>query len=146
MSISQWGLSFHLPSPEKNMQARLGWSCWCVSAALLGACATPAGGPSASADLQARSGSAVSGKVTLQRSHGKLRVEAMVAGLTPGEHGFHVHEVGDCSAPDASAKGISIRPARRTAITQASGTVATCPIWWRMRPAKRFPAKSAASA
>lgn len=88
------------------MQARIGLVLCTFSAALLGACATPAGGPSASADLQARSGSAVSGKVSFSEAGGKLRVEALVAGLTPGEHGFHIHEAGDCSAPDAaSAKG-----------------------------------------
>ena len=77
-----------------------------ISVALLGACATPASGPSASADLLARSGSAVNGKISFSEAGGKLRVEAQVAGLTPGEHGFHIHEVGDCSAPDASsAKG-----------------------------------------
>ena len=88
------------------MQARIGLVLCTFSAALLGACATPAGGPSASADLQARSGSAVSGKVSFSEAGGKLRVEAQVSGLTPGEHGFHIHEKGDCSAPDASsAKG-----------------------------------------
>ncbi|MCG2578217.1 superoxide dismutase family protein [Dechloromonas sp. XY25] len=77
-----------------------------LSAVLLGACATPAAGPMASADLQARSGSAVSGKVSFSETNGRLRVDAQVAGLTPGEHGFHIHEAGDCSAPDAStAKG-----------------------------------------
>lgn len=88
------------------MKTRAALALSALSAVLLGACATPAAGPMASADLQARSGSAVSGKVTLTETNGRLRVEAQVAGLTPGEHGFHIHEVGDCSAPDASsAKG-----------------------------------------
>ena len=88
------------------MIPRLGMLAGALSAVLLSACATPMGGPSASADLAAKSGSMVSGKVTFTEVHGKLRVEAMVSGLTPGEHGFHVHDVGDCSAPDAtSAKG-----------------------------------------
>lgn len=77
-----------------------------LSAVLLGACATSPVGPMATAELQARSGSAVSGKVRFTEVNGRLRVDAQVAGLTPGEHGFHIHEVGDCSAPDASsAKG-----------------------------------------
>jgi Cu-Zn family superoxide dismutase len=77
-----------------------------LSVALLGACATTVSGPSASADLLARSGSTVSGTVGFSETDGRLRVEAKVTGLTPGEHGFHVHEAGDCSAPDASsAKG-----------------------------------------
>ena len=42
-----------------------------ISVALLGACATPASGPSASADLLARSGSAVSGKVSFSEAGGK---------------------------------------------------------------------------
>ncbi len=88
------------------MQARIGLVLGAISAIFLGACATPASGPSASADLQGRSGSAVSGKVSFSEAGGKLRVEATVAGLLPGEHGFHIHEAGDCSAPDASsAKG-----------------------------------------
>ncbi|HJV92028.1 MAG TPA: superoxide dismutase family protein [Azonexus sp.] len=77
-----------------------------LSIATLGACATSMSGPSASAALAARSGSTVSGNVVFSEAAGKLRIEATVAGLTPGEHGFHVHEAGDCSAPDAtSAKG-----------------------------------------
>ena len=74
---------------------------------LFAACAgMDASGPKASATLEPRSGSQVSGTVSFQAVGQKVRVEASVAGLTPGEHGFHVHEVGDCSAADAtSAKG-----------------------------------------
>ena len=28
-----------------------------------------------------------------------------LSGLTPGEHAFHIHDKGDCSAPDASSAG-----------------------------------------
>lgn len=88
------------------MQPRLSIALGAFSAVLLSACATPMGGPGASADLAARSGSMVSGKVNFTEANGRLRVEAQVSGLTPGEHGFHVHEAGDCSAADASsAKG-----------------------------------------
>jgi Cu-Zn family superoxide dismutase len=37
--------------------------------------------------------------------NGGLMVKATMTGLTPGPHGFHVHEYGDCSAPDASSAG-----------------------------------------
>lgn len=77
-----------------------------LAASLLSACAGSVSPPPASAALAARSGSTVSGTVTFHEVAGGVRIEALVSGLTPGEHGFHVHEVGDCSAPDASsAKG-----------------------------------------
>lgn len=77
------------------------------SALLLAACAgTTGAGRSAVATLEARSGSTVAGSVSFTEAGSRVRVEARVSGLAPGEHGFHVHEVGDCSAPDAtSAKG-----------------------------------------
>jgi len=91
---------------EKTMLSRSAFVIGTLSAFVLGGCASTTLGPSASADLQARSGSAVAGKVSFSEANGRLRVEATVSGLTPGEHGFHVHEAGDCSAPDASsAKG-----------------------------------------
>jgi Cu-Zn family superoxide dismutase len=78
-----------------------------ASSLLLSACASaPTAGPRAEARLEGRSGSAVTGSVSFVQLGDKLRVEARVSGLTPGEHGFHVHDAGDCSAPDASsAKG-----------------------------------------
>ncbi len=79
-----------------------------AASSLLAACAgvQPAAGPGAEATLEPRSGSSVSGKVTFTGAGQQTHVEAQVAGLTPGAHGFHVHEAGDCSAPDASsAKG-----------------------------------------
>jgi Cu-Zn family superoxide dismutase len=33
-----------------------------------------------------------------------------VTGLPPGQHGFHIHETGDCSAPDASSAGGHFNP------------------------------------
>jgi len=74
---------------------------------LVAACAgTGYGSPAATAKLEARSYSQVQGMVTFTPIGDLVRVEATVSGLTPGQHGFHVHEVGDCSAPDGtSAKG-----------------------------------------
>ncbi len=82
---------------------------------LLAACATmETAGPKASATLEPRSGSTVTGTVSFQTVGQKLRVEANVAGLTPGAHGFHVHEAGDCSAPDASSAKGHFNPAGRS--------------------------------
>lgn len=95
---------FRQPLEEIDMKAKL---LLCSLLVLLAACASaPDRAPSAVAQLEARSGSQVKGTVSFYRAGDKVVLEASVSGLTPGEHGFHVHEVGDCSAPDAtSAKG-----------------------------------------
>lgn len=82
---------------------------------LLGACTSYRSGTAtgsapkakaAVATLAPTQGSKVSGSVTFTQSGGGVKVVAHFEGLTPGRHGFHIHEVGDCSAPDASsAKG-----------------------------------------
>jgi Cu-Zn family superoxide dismutase len=61
----------------------------------------------ASAELRPTRGHAASGVVQFEQIADRVYLTAVVTGLAPGgEHGFHVHEVGDCSAPDASsAKG-----------------------------------------
>ncbi len=81
-----------------------------LSAAGLIAGCYPMGGGSgqkANANLESRSGSNVKGNVSFVAQGGHVLVMAKVSGLRPNsEHGFHVHEKGDCSAPDAmSAAG-----------------------------------------
>lgn len=39
-----------------------------------------------------------------------VRIEGALAGLTPGEHGMHVHEKGDCSAADGMSAGGHFNP------------------------------------
>ncbi len=52
------------------------------------------------------SGSNVKGVVRFVQNDGKVKVTADIEGLEPGsEHGFHIHEFGDCSAPDATSAG-----------------------------------------
>lgn len=78
-----------------------------IAAALLAGCAgvMPAK-PVAQVNLESRSGSQVKGMVSFYRAGDATVVQAEVTGLKPGEHGFHVHEAGDCTAADASsAKG-----------------------------------------
>lgn len=61
--------------------------------------------------LSAASGSNVRGLVNfIRQSDGRIQVYASVSGLTPGKHGFHIHEKGDCSAPDASSAGGHFNP------------------------------------
>jgi superoxide dismutase, Cu-Zn family len=67
--------------------------------------------PQARAALEAKSGSSVAGQVNFQETKEKIRVTAKVSGLKPNtEHGFHVHEKGDCSAADATSAGGHFNP------------------------------------
>jgi len=77
------------------------------AAAGLPSAALASGPLQARADLGPASGSAVNGTVTVRAlAAGGVHLDVKLLGLTPGVHGFHVHEVGDCSALDASsAKG-----------------------------------------
>jgi len=69
------------------------------------------GAVSASAQLQATEGNATAGTLSFAAVDGGIRVTGQVTGLPGGsEHGFHVHEKGDCSAPDASSAGGHFNP------------------------------------
>jgi Cu-Zn family superoxide dismutase len=68
--------------------------------------------PSASATLEPRSGSKVQGTVTFAQVGDLVRVSGTVTGHTKGPKGFHIHEKGDCSAPDAMSAGGHFNPAK----------------------------------
>ena len=79
-----------------------------LAAALFAGCQYFRGAPgSAVAELQPTRGHSATGQFEFLQVGPRVRVQAFAQGLAPGsEHGVHVHEVGDCSAPDASgAKG-----------------------------------------
>ena len=60
--------------------------------------------------LHPTAGNDVTGVVVFTKVQNGVKVVADVAGLTPGEHGFHVHEYGDCSASDATSTGGHYNP------------------------------------
>jgi superoxide dismutase, Cu-Zn family len=60
--------------------------------------------------LVAGNDSGVAGTITFQETDRGVRVVAMVTGLTPGKHGFHVHEKGDLSAADLTSTGGHYNP------------------------------------
>jgi Cu-Zn family superoxide dismutase len=65
----------------------------------------------ARAQLQALGTSGVSGTFTFETAKdGSVRIRAEIDGLTPGKHGFHIHEFGDCSAPDGASAGGHFNP------------------------------------
>ncbi len=50
-------------------------------------------------------GQNVHGLVTFVQTDKGVKIMADVSGLTPGKHGFHIHEFGDCSSPDFTSAG-----------------------------------------
>jgi Cu-Zn family superoxide dismutase len=67
--------------------------------------------PAASAAVRGLAADAdAKGTVTFTKEAAGVRVVADFTGLAPGQHGFHVHEKGDCSAPDASSAGEHFNP------------------------------------
>jgi superoxide dismutase, Cu-Zn family len=52
----------------------------------------------------------VAGTVTFSKVEQGVKIVADIKGLTPGSHGFHIHQLGDCSAPNADSAGGHFNP------------------------------------
>jgi Cu-Zn family superoxide dismutase len=86
-----------------------------LTAGCAGPATSPAGGPRSTpyvvANLQPTAGNTATGTVYLSQDGADVRIRGQLAGLKPNqEHGFHVHEKGDCSAPDATSAGGHLNP------------------------------------
>ncbi|HRK55567.1 MAG TPA: superoxide dismutase family protein [Cyclobacteriaceae bacterium] len=67
---------------------------------------TPVAQPTAMATMNSASGSTASGTASFTQTGDRtVRMSIQMTGLTPGEHALHLHEKGDCSAPDATSAG-----------------------------------------
>ena len=81
------------------------------ASALLLACASTPSGPTAVAALQPTKGNSVAGQLQFEQRGAMVRVSGEITGLKPnGEHGFHVHEKGDCSSGDGMSTGGHFNP------------------------------------
>lgn len=96
------------------MQARRLFSRWisfAYAAALAAGCQGTSGSQTASAEIEELGDSGVDGTVEFtQLSGGKIRVVADLSGLTPGQHGLHIHQYGDCSDPTGKSAGDHFNP------------------------------------
>lgn len=89
---------------------------------LLTACATQTQSPTASAQLTPTKGNATAGSVTFTQSGTKVLVIAEIRGLKPNaEHGFHIHEKGDCSSGDGMSTGGHFNPTTQPHGAHGSG-------------------------
>lgn len=87
-----------------------------VTAALAAGCASMGSSnkPAAVANLEPTTGNSTRGTVTFTQDGDEVRVRASLSGLKPGaEHGFHVHEKGDCSSGDGMSAGGHFNPAAK---------------------------------
>jgi len=78
---------------------------------MVAGCSAPLSRPVATAQLMSTKGSAVTGQVQFFQKGEKLLVSGVITGLKPNaEHGFHVHEKGDCSSGDGMSTGGHFNP------------------------------------
>lgn len=64
----------------------------------------------ATATLQPRSGETTNGTIAFTETAEGVSIHARVEGAPPGMHGFHIHEVGDCSSEDFKSAGGHFNP------------------------------------
>jgi Cu-Zn family superoxide dismutase len=62
------------------------------------------------AKLSPPAGGNVTGAVTFTGSDSGTKVVVDISGLTPGKHGFHIHDKGDCSDPKFNSAGAHFNP------------------------------------
>ncbi len=60
---------------------------------------------SAVATIDPKGDSGVTGTATFEAAGDQVILTLSIAGATPGQHAFHLHEIGDCSAPDGTSAG-----------------------------------------
>ncbi len=66
---------------------------------------------SAHVALAPTAGNSISGNLELEPVRHGVHISGYLTGFEPGSvHGFHVHEKGDCSAPDGSSAGGHFNP------------------------------------
>jgi Cu-Zn family superoxide dismutase len=80
-----------------------------AAALTLAACASS---PDAIAKIQSRSAGAVVGSAVFVAEGEGVTMTLAVEGLTPGLHGIHMHEKGDCSAADGTSAGPHWNPSK----------------------------------
>lgn len=66
--------------------------------------------PKATARLESKSSSTVTGEADFTEKKGGVEISIEIKGAKPGQHGVHLHDKGDCSAPDASSAGGHFNP------------------------------------
>ncbi len=65
-------------------------------------------------ELNSLNESGVTGRVAFIPMEDGVLIVAEVRGLTPGKHGFHIHEFGDCSSADGKSAGGHYNPTDRS--------------------------------
>src|SRR3989344_3235374 len=97
------------------MKIRFAFVLSSVAALALAGCAAYTSGPSASAKLEPTRGNTTAGTVTFVQSGDVVKVSGSISGLKPNaEHGFHVHEKGDCSSGAVMTTGAPFTPAGKS--------------------------------
>lgn len=66
--------------------------------------------PRALSRLQSTAGNHVSGEVLFEKTEQGVHIVVNLSGLTPGDHGFHIHAKGDCSSGDGKSAGGHFNP------------------------------------
>jgi Cu-Zn family superoxide dismutase len=67
-------------------------------------------GKTATAKMMPTQGNNTRGEITFTQDAKGIHVVGSFTGLAYGEHGFHIHEKGDCSAPDGASAGGHFNP------------------------------------
>ena len=84
----------------------------CASSTKSGSSTAPpaSAGPQLTAMIEGRSGSALTGTATFTQTSGGVHIVVDVNNAPEGVHAVHLHEKGDCSAPDATSAGGHFNP------------------------------------
>jgi superoxide dismutase, Cu-Zn family len=75
----------------------------------------------AKAEIQSASGSNVTGEATFEETNSGVKMTLTLSGATPGTHAVHLHQSGDCSAPDATSAGGHWNPLNKQHGNRAAG-------------------------